>query len=400
MTRRRQKKASHGEGHLFRKKKNGKPYGNYFIRYYEDGRRCCKNLHTTDYAEAKRQWHEWVLTREKQRGRPFSDKVEVLTWLKAYMGERHRSAFDKGSIKPSTYEKYAQIAGNFTRFLKSQYPGLQMCDLTKDVFDDYMTWRSNETRRRNKSKIPITRIGVNGELDFLATIFRKAVKQKVIEDNPVTDVERFGVDQDPTEDPSPWSLEDVKMIIQEVTDDARDAVAFVALTGCRRGEMAHLRWRDIRFEDDEVRINGNETTQWTPKTKHGYRWVPMAKELRRILVRRKKASPGVSDDDAVFTRPGGHPLHTWPDFALRRFQEAIARLQKGGKDVKRGSLRTLRHWFISHAINCDIDPLSPLEVQRIVGHGNLEMIEKVYYHPDRPKVKRKLRSFGEGLLGE
>jgi len=144
---RKRNKASHGEGHLTRRKRNGKPYGNYFIKYYEDGRHCSKNLDTTDYVEAKRLWHEWVLSREKQNGRPFSDKVEVITWMNAYMDDRHRSAFTKRAIKPATYRKYADVVGHFIRFLKDNHPRLQMCDLSTEVFDDYMMWRSTAPRK-------------------------------------------------------------------------------------------------------------------------------------------------------------------------------------------------------------------------------------------------------------
>ena len=38
------------------------------------------------------------------------------------------------------------------------------------------------------------------------------------------------------------------------------------------------------------------------------------------------------------------------------------------------------------------------EMQRIVGHGDLSMAEKVYYHPDTSKVLRKMASFGDDLL--
>ena len=46
------------------------------------------------------------------------------------------------------------------------------------------------------------------------------------------------------------------------------------------------------------------------------------------------------------------------------------------------------------------DPLTLLEVQRIVGHGDLSMIERVYYHPDRSKVQRKMSPFGDDLLAD
>jgi len=113
-----------------------------------------------------------------------------------------------------------------------------------------------------------------------------------------------------------------------------------------------------------------------------------------------KAATGATGDDVVFTTPDGRAMYEWSDFPLRRFQDAIRRLQKRGTDIAGGSLRTLRHWFISHAINRDDNPLTLLEVQRIVGHGDLSMIERVYYHPGRSKVQRKMSTFGDDLLAD
>lgn len=172
------------------------------------------------------------------------------------------------------------------------------------------------------------------------------------------------------------------------------------MTGCRRAEMEHLRWQDVDFDRNVVVINGDKKAEWTPKTRNGYRDIPMSKAMRSMLCRVRKAATNATDDDVVFTTPDGRAMYEWSDFPLRRFQDAIRRLQKRGVDIARGSLRTLRHWFISHAINRDDDPLTLLEVQRIVGHGDLSMIERVYYHPDRSKVQRKMSTFGDDLLAD
>jgi len=57
-------------------------------------------------------------------------------------------------------------------------------------------------------------------------------------------------------------------------------------------------------------------------------------------------------------------------------------------------------WLARMSVNRDDDPLTLLEVQRIVGDGDLSMIERVYYHPDRSKVQRKMRTFGDDLLAD
>ena len=129
MSKRKKQKAPHGEGHLMRKKRNGKPYGSYLIRYREGGERCYKNLRTTDFAEAKHLWHQWAISRQNGQGNGVSGKIEVVTWLQDFLRSREEAAVIKKSIKPATYNKDKVTVKNLTRFLESQYPGLKMADI-------------------------------------------------------------------------------------------------------------------------------------------------------------------------------------------------------------------------------------------------------------------------------
>jgi len=49
-----------------------------------------------------------------------------------------------------------------------------------------------------------------------------------------------------------------------------------------------------------------------------------------------KAATGATGDDVVFTTPDGRAMYEWSDFPLRRFQDAIRRLQKRGVDIAGG----------------------------------------------------------------
>ena len=53
----------------------------------------------------------------------------------------------------------------------------------------------------------------------------------------------------------------------------------------------------------------------------------------------------------------------------------------------------LRRWFISTGINRKVDPISPTEMARIVGHTDTSMIHKFYYHPDQARLSEKMKSF-------
>jgi len=390
------RKHSSGEGCLLRRKRNGKAYGSYLVQYYENGKQVYHSLDTESYPEANHKWHQWVIDRQNTKPGTVKVDMEATAWLDGYLAFRKTAAEQKQAIKMSTYRKYEDVVGNFKRFLEAEHPGLLMKDVSTRLFDDYMIFRSKETRFNNRSTVPITKRGINREVGFLATMFKHAVKLEIIPKNPVTDATRFR-DDAPT-DLTLWTAEQVAKILKAIPAKVRNSVVFIALTGCRRAEMEHVRWHDVNFEENVVVINGDKQTEWTPKTRAGYRRIPMSKALRTMLEDMKKALGKVQDDVAVFTLPDGRPMYVWVDYPLRAFQQAILRVRKTDSSIPMGSLRTLRHWFISHAINRSGAPLSLLEVQRIVGHGNLSMIEKVYYHPDTAKVQKKMESFGADLM--
>ena len=58
-----------------------------------------------------------------------------------------------------------------------------------------------------------------------------------------------------------------------------------------------------------------------------------------------------------------------------------------------GTLRMLRHWFISYGLNRKENPINPAEMIRLVGHTDMSMICRIYYHADLQKVHDKMESF-------
>jgi integrase len=86
-------------------------------------------------------------------------------------------------------------------------------------------------------------------------------------------------------------------------------------SGCRRGELAGLRWKSVDFEKSEITIESN--LQYTP-ARGVYSTNPKGKKCRTIdidpsimeLMRELKASQTVKTfDDYCFTNEQGQPLH-------------------------------------------------------------------------------------------
>jgi integrase len=83
------------------------------------------------------------------------------------------------------------------------------------------------------------------------------------------------------------------------------------MAGLRHGEVIALRWRDIDWPADRIRVRQN----WvlgefdTPKSRRATRSVPMADRLAGELDRLYKAADEPGDDKLVFADPiTGGPL--------------------------------------------------------------------------------------------
>jgi integrase len=114
-----------------------------------------------------------------------------------------------------------------------------------------------------------------------------------------------------------------------------------ALTGLRQGELLGLRWRDIDWTAERIRVRRAwvRGEMGTPKSKRSSRSIPMARSLARELRTHHERSAYQTDDDLVFAHPDtGAPLDRSKLF--KRFKTAARRAGLG--NVR---FHDLRHTF-------------------------------------------------------
>lgn len=163
--------------------------------------------------------------------------------------------------------------------------------------------------------------------------------------------------------------------------------AFALATGCRRGEIAALRWRDIDFENSvakieqslEVTERGKRLRFKAPKTKHGRRNIALpsyiVSELRahwkaQQEIRLSLGIGGASPDDLVFGTPEGLPMN--PDVISRQWRQAVK-----SKKLPRVNFHALRHTHVSQLIAAGMDVLT---ISRRIGHSSPTITLAVYGH--------------------
>lgn len=220
---------------------------------------------------------------------------------------------------------------------------------------------------------------VNKVITQLHGIFERARKVHGLSANPVADAERQSDGYSGEYDF--FSPEEVLALSRAAASDT-DAAIFLTLafTGLRRGEVLALRWREVDFEGEALRVHRNSTYGQLGTPKSGkVRSVPMVEPVAQALARLGQRERFTAPDDLVFPNEVGAFLD---GSALRR-RFIKARNEAGLRPIR---LHDLRHTFGSLAIN----RASITQVQHWMGHSRSSTTERYLHHKSRAGEARLL----------
>lgn len=116
---------------------------------------------------------------------------------------------------------------------------------------------------------------IQKEMAALKRAFNLAVKQEVLPRRPA--FPKIRVDNVREMVPTAG---DVDAIVSEITDPLKPVVRFAALTGWRKGEILGLRWRDVDFEAETIRLEGGRSKNREARTFPFGTYAPLAELLR------------------------------------------------------------------------------------------------------------------------
>lgn len=303
------------------------------------------------------------------------------------------------SVRPLTYRTYAMYV---RRHLK---PALGSKKLSKLTARDVRTFvnvkrgdisRSPRQAKQGSALSPRT-------VFHLHAVLRNALDHAVREDLITRNVaKQVRVTAGERVEPEPWSVDEARAFLKAVRDDRWYALYAVALSlGLRRGEALGLRWADVDFDANVLRIRqtlqrqGGVLRTATPKTRRSMRTLPLLGGLADVLrehwerQQREAADGGWDVTGFVFTTRRGTPIQ--PDELSRQF---AATCERAG--VRRIRLHELRHTCASLLLAQGVPPRVVME---ILGHSGLDMTMNVYGHVMLDSQRDALRGL-DNLLGE
>lgn len=298
-------------------------------------------------------------------GATFADAAAE--WLRFVEQERDR--------KPSTVADYRSVV---KAHLLPAFGDRQLESITTETIEGWLSaqLRQGELSRRSLQKIVV----------LLHGIFRRARKVWKLPANPVAEVER------PTAarrtDVQFYSPEEVHALARAAGSE-QDADLFLtaAMTGLRRGELLALRWRDVDFAAQTLRVTASYTAGrlGTPKSGQG-RAVPLIEEVARALARLAQRERWSGPDDLVFVGAAGGYLDG----------SALCHRYKKARDA--AGLRPLRFHDLRHTFgSIAIRTADPRELQEWMGHSDFSTTQiYMHYRPRADAARRLSAAFGDG----
>ena len=237
----------------------------------------------------------------------------------------------------------------------------------------------------------------------LHAAFRQAVRWQLISVNPSEGVTPAKVEAPRLTMPS---AAEIGRLLDAAQERFRPALAVLAGTGLRRGEVSALRWNGVELDGPRptLKVEGSmqrvagQLRVLPPKTQRGYRIVPLPSSVAAILKRvrseqnERRLIAGTAwnaSEGYVFDRGDGQPLD--PDDLTHAF--VAARARSGVKGVR---LHDLRHAFATlHMTN----GTNARVVSDLLGHSNVAFTMMTYSHPDADMAASAMRAV-DGALGD
>ncbi len=256
------------------------------------------------------------------------------------------------NLSESSLKYYRNELISFRGLLEEQDLPTHPSKITLKTIKENVIYYMMETLNRKESSI-------NTRLRAIRAFFNFLYKEGMIAENPVKDLALIKQKKEVIETFSREQLRDVfRQPSQATFTGFRDYTIMLLMieTGVRARELCGITVKDIRWDDNQIRIDGK-----------GYkeRLVPIQATVKRQL-RKWLAVRGELVTPNLFVTIDNTPI------TIRQLQERIAKYGRMA-NVKgvRCSPHTFRHTFAKMSVQNGADVFS---LQKVLGHTSLEMV--------------------------
>ncbi len=330
-----------------------------------------QSLKTRNTKEARRKAWEIILKlRSGEIGASVRRGPRVLEAVEGFLADKRRIG-----RRESTIREYRRGLEQFCQFTTEL--GIARLDqVTPTHLQEYEaqlratgitikreTTTAGRPAKKNKSA------SVHEKIKLIKSLMKWAVAMRKLRENPISG---YQLPADSPPENYCYTAAEVRGICEQAGPFFADVFRFLALTGLRQGELIWLTKEDLDVARRVLRIRAKlfcaEGLRWDPKGDD--RNVPLSPPALAIARKMLAASRG----RWLFAAPAGAGVVNDRLRASRLYTQLQRAKQAAG--VKRGTLHSFRHFFISTMANGNA---SPFKLMKIVGHSSLDII-LTYYH--------------------
>lgn len=339
-------------------------------------------------------------------------KVEVKNKVKSYLQKINNGFKETKKIKLNDYVEYwlsnykfGTIEGSsYTRLysvyqhqIKPYIGNKYICDITSQDIDAFIKEFANPPLKSGKK--PLALSGLKKILQLLNPCFETAIKEKIIFNNPCSDIklptesylivktkEQFSLTDKQLEQFKKEAVSKYKTIDEYKGRDFLVLIIMLNL-GLRTGEVLALTWDDFNFKNNIVKINKTIQTKValdsqckkqslalknSTKTVAGERYLKLNENTLHYIQELKQYDKRNNINSDYFCCCKNNTRQ-----CARNLQRSLDRLTRNIKSDEHITLHTLRHTFGSTLLRNGVG----IEVvSKLLGHANITITYNKYIH--------------------
>ncbi|EKG8797608.1 site-specific integrase, partial [Enterococcus faecalis] len=237
-----------------------------------------------------------------------------------------------------------------------------------------------------KRKDNLSNKTINMIIIHLQKLFNVAIKEGLTYENPCNQIDKLKIQKKEIDF---WTLNEFSTFISHIDKNKpflKVFYQFAFFTGMRAGEMIALKWSDIDFYNQTVRINksaklinGNYVTT-TPKTESSIRYITINTKITEMLKKWQEIQPKLlvdnfqnidSDKLLVFQYSEKHPSS---DYYSKQIKKII---KKNNLNLKPIRLHDFRHSHVALLIHNNEKNTT---IKERLGHSSITTTIDTYGH--------------------
>jgi integrase len=272
--------------------------------------------------------------------------------------------------------------------LRERYGAMPVQTLTKAHLDVVVREliRGGSITAKGRARRPWSPVSVNKSIDSWSMVLHDAHRQGVVSRNVGELVQHVVVRH---RDVSTYTEDEVRTILESISDDRLSHAWELALSGLRRGEIAGLRWCDVDLDARTLAVTNNRVDaggvvcENDPKTLTSRRTLPLPERLVTVLKSakarhaRERLALGYGHWAYVVCNEIGEPYS--PQVLSRGWRKACKRA--GVREIK---LHAARH---TCATLMHLQGVPTVVIAAWIGHSDPALTMRLYAHSQADALK-------------